>query len=339
MRGTARKPTGPRTALILGAGVGGVVLANRLRKLLPHEHNVVLVDREPEHVFQPSLLWLAVRQREPDGFRRPLNRLRRKGIDFVLGEITRIDAASRTVTVGDRTITADAMIVALGADLAPETIPGLSSVGHDLYTVAGATAIRDALDAFRGGHIAVLTAAPAYKCPAAPYEAALLIEAAVRKRGLRECTQIDLYAAEPGPMGVAGPKVSAAVRQLVESRSIGYHPQQQVVRAEAGRVTFATGATADFDLLVFIPPHRAPAVVSEAGLTGETGWIPVDRKTFTTSFPGVYAIGDVVSIPLAIGKPLPKAGVFAHGQAEVVAANIARLWTGRGVGRVFDGYG
>ncbi len=330
-----------KTALVLGGGVGGVVAANRLRKYLSREHRVVLVDRESHHVFQPSLLWLAVGDRKPDGFQRPLERLRRKGIEVVRGEIARIDPATRTITVGTRDLTGDAVIVSLGADLVPDVIPGLASAGHSLYTLEGATAIRDALEAFRGGRIVVLTAAPAYKCPAAPYEAAMLIESALRRRGARQATQIDLYAAEPGPMGVAGKDVSAAVRQMVEAKGVRYHPEHQVTNVDgpARRLSFANGASAEFDLLVYVPPHRAPAVVRESGLTDESGWVPVDRKTFATRFPGVFAIGDVVTVPLAMGKPLPKAGVFAHGQAEVVAANIARAWLSRGTERAFDGYG
>jgi sulfide:quinone oxidoreductase len=65
----------------------------------------------------------------------------------------------------------------------------------------------------------------------------------------------------------------------------------------------------------------------------------VDRATFETTVPRVYAIGDVTTVPLAMGKPLPKAGVFAHRQAEVVAANLAAQWTGSGVRRAFDGHG
>ena len=80
-------------------------------------------------------------------------------------------------------------------------------------------------------------------------------------------------------------------------------------------------------------------MVRASGLTGESGWVPVDRNTLATKFPGVYAIGDVTGIPLAIGKPLPKAGVFAHAQAEVVAHNIAAAIHGGGAPRVFDGYG
>jgi sulfide:quinone oxidoreductase len=189
--------------------------------------------------------------------------------------------------------------------------------------------------------VAILTAAPAYKCPAAPYEAAMLVEAWLRGHGQRAATELDFYAAEPGPMGVAGPVVSAAVRQMVESHGIRYHPEHQVVSADpnARTLSFANGRTAGYDLLIYIPPHRAPAVVRRSGLAPDGGWVSVDRGTFETTVSGVYAIGDVTSVPLAMGKPLPKAGVFAQRQAEVVAANIAALWTGSGAHRTFDGHG
>lgn len=169
----------------------------------------------------------------------------------------------------------------------------------------------------------------------------MLLEYDCRKRKVRGDVQIDLYAAEPGPMGVAGPEVSAAVRGMVEAKDIGYHPEHQVteVDPDARRISFANGETATFDLLAYVPPHRAPTVVKEAGLVGESGWVPVDRHTMETRFEDVYAIGDVTGIPLTLGKPLPKAGVFAHGQAEVVAQNLAHQITGKGKPVTFDGHG
>jgi sulfide:quinone oxidoreductase len=330
-----------RTVLVLGGGVGGVVAANRLRSRLPRGDRVVLIDRESRHLFQPSLLWLATGDRAAESIQRPLARLERKGIEVVQAEVQAIDPAKRTVTAGGRELAGDAIVVSLGAELAPETIPGLVESGSNLYSIQGAQAIRDALRSFRTGRVVVLTAAPAYKCPAAPYEAAMLIEAFLRRQSVRPQVEIDLYAAEPGPMGVAGPAVSAAVRQMVESHGIRYHPEHQVTAANpsARRLTFANGATAPFDLLVYVPPHRAPAVIRASRLAGETGWVSVDRTSFETVFPGVYAIGDVTTVPLTMGKPLPKAGVFAHRQAEVVAANLAAGWTGRGERRAFDGQG
>jgi sulfide:quinone oxidoreductase len=330
-----------KTILVLGGGVGGLVAANRLLEWLPGGHRVVLVEREGSFAFSPSFLWLMTGGRTAERISRPLEALKRKGIEVVRGEIERIDPERRQVTVEGRALTGDFLIVALGAELAPEAIPGLGEAGLNFYTLAGALAFRDEFSAFPGGRIVFLTAAPAYKCPAAPYEAVMLVEAACRKRAIRQRTHIDLYAAEPGPMGVAGPEVSRGVRELVEARRISYHPEHHVTRVDpvAKRVVFANGAATAFDLLACVPPHRAPRVVRESPLGSENGWIAVDRGTLQTSFEGVYAIGDVVSIPLKLGKPLPKAGVFAHGEAEVVARNIVRAITGRGSPAAFDGAG
>lgn len=333
--------SGGKTALVLGGGVGGLVAANRLRRLLPRTHRVVLIDREPQHLFQPSLLWLMVGDREPQRIERPLSRLLRPGIELVTAEISAIDPIARKVLAGGREYVGDALIVSLGAGLAPDAIPGLSAAGHNFYTLGGATSLRDALAAIRSGRVIVLTATPAYKCPAAPYEAAMLIEGALRRQGVRQSVTVDVYAAEPGPMGVAGPQVSAEVRQMVESKGIGYHPGHQVTAVDpaARLLTFANGTTAEFDLLAYVPPHRVPLVVQASGLVNESGWVPVDRATFETRFPNIYAIGDVTTVPLTMGKPLPKAGVFAHAEAEIVAANIAHAWTGRGARRAYGGEG
>ncbi|HQZ39852.1 MAG TPA: FAD/NAD(P)-binding oxidoreductase [Vicinamibacterales bacterium] len=329
------------TILVLGGGVGGLIAARELRKRVPRRHRVVLVDRERDHLFAPSLLWLMVGLRDAHAITRPLDRLRRKGIEVRLGEIEKIDPSRRAVTVSGEELVADHVVVSLGAELAPETVPGLQDAGHNFYTLPGAQALRSSLVALKSGRVVVMTAAPAYKCPAAPYEAALLIDAYLRKRGLRDTMSVEVFAAEPGPMGVAGPEMSGAVKQLLAGTRIPYHPEHQVtsVDAAAQRLVFANGVEATFDLLAYVPPHRAPRVIRESALAGDTGWVTVDRHTLATKFPGVYAIGDVVSIPLTLGKPLPKAGVFAHAEARIVAKNIAAAIEGRPASERFTGYG
>jgi sulfide:quinone oxidoreductase len=330
-----------KTILVLGGGVGGLIAARELRRRVARRHRVVLIDREREHLFAPSLLWLMVGLREGRAIKRPLERLRRKGIDVRIGEIEEIDPSHRTVRVAGDEIVADYIVVSLGAELAPEAVPGLQEAGHNFYTLAGSESLRTSLASLESGRVVVLTAASAYKCPAAPYEAAMLIDAYFRKRRLGEGVDVAVYAAEPGPMGVAGPEVSDAVKQLLAARNIPYHAEHQVtfVDAAAKRLVFSNGAEAEFDVLAYVPPHVVPRVIRESPLAGESGWIVVGRHTLEASFPGVFAIGDVVSIPLAIGKPLPKAGVFAHGEAEVVARNIAAAIEGRTPSNRFTGHG
>lgn len=329
-----------RTVLILGGGVGGLVTANVLRKRLPRSDRIVLLDRERQHVFQPSLLWLAVGQRKSDSIQRPLALLERKGVEVVTGEITSIDPERKRVLMGSTELSGDSMIISLGADLAPEAVSGLAEGGHNLYSLPGALRLQEALRKFGGGRVVVLTAAPAYKCPAAPYEIALLVNDYLRRRRGIDA-RVSICAAEPGPMMTAGPEVSAMVRGLVEAQGVTYHPMHQIDRVDpvARTLHFTNGASVDYDLLIYVPPHRAPAVIRAAGLAGESGWMSVDAQTLETAVPGVFAIGDVTSIPIPSGKALPKAGVFAHGQGEVVAENLAAQWNGKTSNRVFDGSG
>jgi len=330
-----------KSILILGGGVGGLVTAVELRKKLPKKHRIVLVDRERNHLFAPSLLWLMTGLRTAEAISRPLDLLRQQGIEVVNGEIERIEPAERRVVVNGEALEGDFLVISLGADLASDAIPGLAEAGHSFYTLAGAESFRDVVKNFRSGRIVVLTAAPAYKCPAAPYEAAMLLEYDCRKRRVRDEVQVDLYSAEPAPMGVTGPEFSAGVRQMVEAKGVGYYPGRQVTKVNPAtrRLSFAGGEEAGFDLLAYVPPHRAPRVIRDAGLVGENGWVPVDRHTLETRFDRVFAIGDVTGIPLKLGKPLPKAGTFAHSQAGVVAGNIARAITGKGNAARFDGHG
>lgn len=330
-----------KTILILGGGVGGLVTASTLRRQLGKEHRVVLVDREEKHVFWPSLLWVQVGLRDPGKVVRELAGLQSKGIEVLKGEVQAIDPERKAVRVDDEELVADYIVISLGAQLAPERVPGLAEGGHNLYSLEGAAAIRESLRKVRDGRIVVLTAGMPYKCPAAPYEAAMLLAYDLQKRKLRDRVEVALYAWEAAPMGVTGPDVSAGVRHLLAERDIPYYPQHQIaqVDAAAGRLHFADGSEAGYDLLVYIPPHAAPAVVQQAGLTGDTGWVEVDRHSMETGFPGVYAIGDVTHIPLAMGLPLPKAGVFAHREGEAVAQTIAGEITGQGNPGSFDGQG
>jgi sulfide:quinone oxidoreductase len=142
-------------------------------------------------------------------------------------------------------------------------------------------------------------------------------------------------------MPVAGPAMGAAVVGLLESKGIRFHPGSNVERFEPGsrEIVLADGGRVGYDLIAAVPPHRAPAVVRGSPLAGPTGWVPVDRGTLETRDERVHAIGDVTTITLANGKPLPRAGVFAHGEGLVVAGRIAAAFAGREPIDAFGGVG
>jgi sulfide:quinone oxidoreductase len=327
-----------QTVLVAGGGIGGIATANRLRRRLDRRHRVVLVNREPEFTFAASYLWVMTGSRRPEQITRPLKRLERRGIEVVVGAVTDIDAVTRTLTVGGRALTCDHLVVSLGADWATDRVPGLGEHGHTYATLPGAQRLARELERIESGRILVVTAAPLYKCPAAPYEAALLIESSLRARGARDRAQVAVRSAEPAPMGTAGADVSAAVQQLLADRGIDYQPGRQITGVEPGRVQFGD-AGEDADLLVYMPPIAAPTVIANSALAADDGWIHADRSTLATAFEGVYAIGDNTHIGLGIGKPLPRAGVFAHGQAHVVADTITASITGKQAPEGFDGHG
>jgi sulfide:quinone oxidoreductase len=234
--------------------------------------------------------------------------------------------------------TVDHLVVALGATWAADRVPGLADNGHTFVTLPGAQRLGLEMAAFDAGRITVLTAAPLYKCPAAPYEAALLIDAGLRARGVRHRVEIAVRSAEPAPMPVAGNNVSAAVKGLLAARNIDCRPNTQVTGVEPGRVHFGDNSE-DTDLLVYVPPIAAPPVIADSPLAEADGWIHADPHSLATPFERVHAIGDNTHIVLGVGKPLPRAGVFAHGQAHAVADTIVGAISGSARAGRFNGHG
>jgi sulfide:quinone oxidoreductase len=139
-----------QSVLILGGGVGGLVAANVLRKKLPKLCSVTLVEREANFVFAPSFLWIITGDRTREKISRPLDRLSRKGIRVIRGEIEAFDPDRRVARVGGNEVSGDYVVLALGAELAPEAIPGLAGAGHNFYSLEGAESLRDAVLNFDG---------------------------------------------------------------------------------------------------------------------------------------------------------------------------------------------
>jgi sulfide:quinone oxidoreductase len=129
------------------------------------------------------------------------------------------------------------------------------------------------------------------------------------------------------------PDASTALLAAFEERGIAWHGGRAVRALDTSRTVAVLDDDTElpYDLYLGIPVHRAPAVVKESGLCVD-GWIPVDPLTLETTFPGVYAVGDVTSVGT------PKAGVFSEGQAAVVADRIIAQHRG-GPDARYDGRG
>ncbi len=328
-----------QTIVVLGGGVGGVVAATELHaRLKSNSARIVLVERSPLQSFPPSYLWVMTGERRPDAITRDITRLERKGIEVVASDVKGINLKQRTVAVNGRELSYDYLVVALGAELDFSAVPGLAEA-HTYYHLDGAERLRDALASFAEGRIAVAVAGLPYKCPTAPFEGAMLLEGFFHSRHIRHKVEIAVYSPEPAPMPVAGQAAGDAVQEILAHKGLAFHGKKELKAIKDGDLRFEDGSTAPYDLLIAVPPHQAPEIVRTAGLTDKSGWIAVDQYTLETKHENVFAIGDVTRIPLPDGMALPKAGVFAHGQAEVVARNIAARVMGHARRERYDGRG
>ena len=327
--------------VVLGGGIGGLVVASELKARVKDAASVTLIDRKKFFEFPPSFPWLVMGDRKPEQVRRPLAPLNGKGIRVLHAEIGGVDLDGKHVRTSHESLPYDYLVVALGAEYAPETVPGYSEHAMHMYDLESALRLKEAVGAFPGGRVAVGVARLPFKCPTAPYEMALLLDDIFRRRGIREKVSLDFFTPEVAPLPSAGPEHGRTVATWLEKRGIRYHPKRKLRSIGPDSLAFEEGDPLSFDLLVCVPPHRAPRPVVEAGMTDPSGWIPVNSRTMETKHPGVFAVGDITGLPTPNGYTpfLSKAGVFAHGQAEVVAHNLAVQITGRGHEKSWDGHG
>lgn len=324
--------------VVLGAGIAGISTATELAKSLANQHEIILIDKNDHYYFSPSYLWLIVGKRDLDQLSIPIKNVERRGIRFVQGAVERIDPQNKVVRVAGEDIAADVLVIALGAETHMEGLANIEKNGHNLYTGEGAQLIRNTRASARGKRLAVLVCSMPFKCPAAPYEAAMLLQSDLG--GAKTNTTVSIYTPEPGPMPVAGELISKQVEEMLTRKGLKYFPKHTVTdESSAGMLAFDNGQRAQYDYLVYIPKHRAPKVLVVSGLAPAGGWVPVDRHTLATQYDDVYVLGDSAGISLKNGKALPKAGVFANRQGAVVARNIVAKLKGDTPEARFDGHG
>jgi sulfide:quinone oxidoreductase len=327
--------------LILGGGSGGLASAGRLKELLGDKVSVTVIDKQRSFVLGFSLLRVMTGEKSEQEVTVPKEKVSQKGIKFINTEVNEIDVKNGIVRTDQGEFGYDYLVVALGAELAPERVPGFESAFH-MYTLEDAKRLRDALSSFRGGSIRLVVSSTPFKCPPAPYEAAMLIDDYLRRKGLRGKSDIQIFTPEPLPMPIAGPEVGNTVVSMLNEKGIGFHNNVKIsiIDGSSKQIVFDNGTREKYDLLIAIPPHTSPKVVRESPSLADatSGWIYVDPKNMQTKHDRVYAIGDVAAVKLPSGMMLPKAATFAFGQAEIVAFNIASSVLGTET-RSWDGFG
>ena len=330
--------TGIPHVVILGGGFGGLSTANELRNSLSSSQvKISVIDKKDWFMVGFAKLWIINGTRTFENSIGSLNELSKKEIIFIKDEILRIDLQNKNVKTQSQNIQYDYLIISMGAVLAPEKIPGLVENGLSLYDHNNLLEIRDRLKNMESGRIAISIMGMPYKCPPAPFEASLLIDSMLRKRGIRDSIQIDFYSPAPITLPAAGPEVSKQILELVNSEKIAFHNSCKIKSVESKKLIFEN-SKADFDLLLAIPPHIAPKVIYDSGLAQEPGFISIDIDC-KTSFENVFAIGDVTNLTVTETMAVPKAGIFAEEEGITVAKNIISKIQSKEESALFDGKG
>jgi sulfide:quinone oxidoreductase len=327
--------------VILGAGTGGTLTANRLRKALSAETtSIICVDQDDRHVYQPGLLFVPFGLTQPEDIVRPRARQLHRGVEFKSDVVENVDLQSQIVHLkngGD--LPYDVLVVASGAVLAPEETPGLTGPGwmekvFTFYTPEGAMALESALATFEGGHIVVNVIEMPIKCPVAPLEFCFLADWFFHERGIRE--RVNLSFVTPLDAAFTTPIAAKNLAGMLAERGIDLVTEFNTgeVDGVGGRLISYDERVIPFDLAVVIPVHNgAPFVTKSPGLGDALGYVATNEHTLQSlAAPNVFAIGDATSIPIS------KAGSVTHFEGEILVENITRFLNGQALDASYDGH-
>lgn len=327
-----------KNILILGGGFGGLAAANELRTNLSSDVKITIIDKKDYFMMDLVKLWIIKGSRQFETSKKPLKSLTKKGIEFVNEQVIAIDPQQRKVKTTKREFPYDYLIIAVGVDLAPEKILGLETNAMILYDIEHVPKIRQKILDMKSGRLVFAITGIPYKCPPAPFEAALIIHGMLKDLGKRDAITINFYSPAPITLPAAGPEVSKQLLEILESEDIKFHGSCKTVSVEPNTLKFEGGNSAKFDLLIAVPPHKAPKIVYDAGFAQEGQFIYV-RRDCKTQYDKVYAIGDVTNMMATANIAIPKAGIFAEGEGIAVAHDIISQIKKEKTDSTFDGKG
>jgi sulfide:quinone oxidoreductase len=329
-----------KTLLILGAGTAGTIMASTLRNKLPKgDWTITLVDRAPDHYYQPGYLFMPFGIYAENDVRRPMTRTVPRGIDYREADVDRVDAAANRVLLPDGTeVPYDVLIVATGVHPAPEQVEGMVNGDwrknvHEFYTFEGAKALTERLKSWQGGRLVVHICEMPIKCPVAPLEFTFLADAWLQEKGLREKTEIVYVTPMSGAF--TKPVASGILTRLLDEKRISVVHDFAIARVDAERKAIVSWDEKEvpYDLLVTVPPNMGAEMIDRSGLGDELNYVPTDKHTLQCkAHANIFVIGDATDCPTS------KAGSVAHFESEVLTENILHFIAGQPLRSRFDGH-
>ncbi len=326
--------------LILGAGTGGTILANRMARRLPDDWTITVVDPDETHLYQPGLLFLPFGARDESRCLRPRARTLARRVLWSRSAVERVELERRRVALADgSTLEYDWLVIAAGAQLRFAETSGLAEAHaagaavHDYYTLDGARRLREALARFEGGRLVLNVAEMPIKCPVAPMEFLFLADAFFRRRGIRE--RVELTYVTPLDGAFTKPMCNRVLGYLIATKGIRLETEFGLAEVDGGarEIRSYDDRVVPYDLLVSIPVHGGAPFVEASGLGNELGFVPTHPHTLQAKgHERVFVLGDATDLPSS------KAGSVAHFQSEVLEDNLWRAIAGEALEEGFDGH-
>jgi sulfide:quinone oxidoreductase len=320
--------------VIIGAGLGGLPTAYELRHLLPKQHRITLISDKPEFTFIPSLPWIAFDLKPLENIQLDIEKLlKNRDIDCILGRVATLNPHTKQITVGEKAIGYDYVVVATGASLQLDAIPGLGDCTHSICNPHHAVLARKAWKEFEQNPGAlVVGAVPGASCMGPAYEFAFLADYVLRQKSLRDRVSITFVTPEPyaGHLGIGGMANSGKlVTELMKERNVKLIENAAITKIDADRIYLVDERTLAFEYAMLLPPFCGAKFLRDTpGLTDSEGFMPILPTCRHPDFPSIYSLGVTVQLaspettPIQLG--IPKTGQMTESMGMAVAHNLAR---------------
>src|SRR6056297_3569774 len=326
--------------LILGAGTGGTIMANKLRKALDRdEWEITIVDKDKTHYYQPGFLFIPFGIYNRNDLIKPKTDFLPPGVNLIYQPIDRIEPGeNRVLLEGGKVLNYDYLIVATGTDINPDETPGLKDKLwrkeiFDFYTLDGAVALREFFRDWEGGKLVVNIAELPFKCPVAPLEFSFLADAYFTELGIRD--KVDITFVTPLPGAFTKPKASKMLGNLLEEKNIRVVPDFYLESVDNKKKVIRSYDEQEipFDVLTIVPVNTGSSLVERSGMGDDLNFIPTDKYTLQSkNHKNIFVLGDASDIPSS------KAGSVVHFASEVVYENLLCAIENRPLKAQFDGH-
>ncbi len=331
-----------KTLLILGAGTGGTMVANKMSEHLDsQEWRIVIVDREETHYYQPGFLFIPFGIYSQRDVIKPKRNFLPPSVEVIFSDIEVIEPEKSRVVLrkNNQVINYDYLVIATGSHIHPEETEGLLDGGgwyqniFPFYTLEGSVKLANFLKYWKGGRMVLNVAEMPIKCPVAPLEFLFLADWFFTERGIRD--KVEIVYATPLPGAFTKPRASAILGDMLDRKGIHLEADYNIMEVDNNKQVIRSYDEREigYDLLVTIPTNMGSDAIARSNMGDELNFVPTDKHTLRTrDWENIFIIGDAGNVPAS------KAGSVAHFMLDVVVENMLRSIEGLELQPKFDGH-